>query len=207
MTQRGSTRAGALTAQRRIEQGLAEMVGLVRGVIADGVVSSHEAEHLAKWTRAHPEIATRYPANVLARRLERIFQDGRVDGRERKRLSALLGQLAGNPAGLSGGFRLATDLPLTVPAPDIVFEGQTFVFAGEMAYGPLHACESEVVTRGGSAERVVNRRTDYLVIGTIAADDWAQSAFGPLVDEVVAYRERGVPIAVVSEEQWVEVLT
>ena len=33
------------------------------------------------------EIATRYPANLLSRRLERIFMDGRVDGRERTRLA------------------------------------------------------------------------------------------------------------------------
>ena len=97
------------------------MVGLVRGVIEDGVVSSDEAEQLSRWTRDHPEISTRYPANILSRRLERIFLDGRVDGRERARLEALLQQLAENPAGLGGTFRLATDLPLTRPPPDVVF--------------------------------------------------------------------------------------
>ena len=73
------------------------MVGLVRGVIADGVVSTDEAEHLSEWTRANPEIATRYPANILSRRLERIFMDGRVDRRERTRLAALLSHLFGEP--------------------------------------------------------------------------------------------------------------
>jgi len=200
-------RAGKLGEQRRIEQGLAEMVGLVRGVIADGIVSSDEAEHLSQWTRDHPEIASRYPANVLSRRLERIFVDGRVDGRERKRLASLLSQLAENPAGFTGGFRLATDLPVTRPEPEIVFGGQTFVFAGEMSYGPTHACEREVTERGGVCERGVNRRTDYVVVGTIAADDWCQTAFGALVDEVVQYRSRGVPIAVVTEEHWAAALT
>ena len=36
-----------LNAQRRVEQGLAEMVGLVRGVIADGKVSGEEAQRLS----------------------------------------------------------------------------------------------------------------------------------------------------------------
>jgi NAD-dependent DNA ligase len=182
------------------------MVGLVRGVIADGSVSSDEAEQLAKWTRENPDVALSYPANVLARRLERIFHDGRVDGRERHRLKALLAQLAENPAGLSGGFRLATDLPVSRPTPEVVFEGQTFVFAGEMDYGPTHACEREVNDRGGTCERLVNRRTDYVVIGNLAAEDWCQLAFGSLIDEVVQYRARGVPIAVVSEADWVAAL-
>ena len=199
-------RAGKLDAQRRISQGLAEMVGLVRGVIADGVVSSDEAEHLSQWTRDNPEIATRYPANVLSRRLERIFLDGRVDARERRRLGALLAQLAENPSGMGGGFPLATDLPVTRPPPEVVFEGQTFVFAGDMQYGPTHACEREVTELGGVCERMVNRRTDYLVIGSLAASDWCQLPFGELVDEVVQYRARGVPIAVITEEHWIAAL-
>lgn len=199
-------RATQLKAQRRVEQGLAEMVGLVRGVIADGDVSSEEAERLSDWAKENPEIATRYPANLLARRLERIFMDGRADRRERQRLASMLSQLAENPTGFGGGYPLATDLPLTVPPPEVVFEGQTFVFGGELAYGPLHACEREVRERGGICERSVNRRTDYLVIGAIAASDWSQSGFGGLIDEVVQYGERGVPIAIIGEEHWADAL-
>jgi len=195
-------RAVQLKAQRRVEQGLAEMVGLVRGVIADGDVSAEEAHRLSEWARANPEIATRYPANLLARRLERIFMDGRADRRERERLAAVLNQLAENPTGFGGGYPLATDLPVTTPVPEVVFEGQTFVFGGAMAYGPIHACEREVRERGGVCERSVNRRTDFVVVGSMAAADWSQSEFGALVDEVVQYRQRGVPIAVITEEHW-----
>jgi len=201
-----SSRVRTLQAQRRIEQGLAEMVGLVRGVAADGVVSSDEASRLSEWTRANPEPAARWPANILARRLGRIFADGRLDGRERERLSALLAQLAQNPEGIGRGFPLATDLPITRPEPDVVFEGQTFVFAGELAYGPTRACEREVMELGGTCERTVNRRTDYVVIGALSAADWTQGAFGSLVDQVVEYRTRGVRIAVITEEHWASAL-
>ena len=182
------------------------MVGLVRGVIADGVVSSEEAERLAEWMREHPEVVTRWPANILSRRLERIFLDGRVDRREQQHLGALLSQIAENTAGYGGGFRLATDLPLSAPEPEVVFEGQAFLFAGEMAYGPVHACEREVTELGGTCERIVNRRTDYVVIGSISASDWCQSSFGDVLDEVVQYRARGVPIAVISERHWTAAL-
>ena len=201
------TRALKLKSQRRIEQGLAEMVGLVRGVVADGKVSAEEARRLAEWARENPEIATRYPANLLARRLERIFMDGRADRKERDRLAQMMEQLADNPSGFGGGYPLATDLPLTQPAPEVVFEGQSFVFGGEMAYGPERACEREVRERGGLCERTVNRRTDYVVIGSLAAADWTQADFGHLIDDVVEYRERGVPIAVITEDHWVDALT
>jgi hypothetical protein len=180
-----SARVRALQAQRRIEQGLAEMMGLVRGVVADGVVSSDEANRLSEWTHANPETAARWPANILARRLGRIFADGRLDGRERDRLGAVLAQLAQNPEAIGRGFPLATDLPITHPAPEVVFERQTFVFAGELAYGPTRACEREVMELGGTCERTINRRTDYVVIGALSANDWRQAAFGPLGDEGV----------------------
>lgn len=199
-------RAVQLEAQRRVEQGLAEMVGMVRGVIADGAVSAEEAHRLSEWAKENPEIATRYPANLLARRLERIFMDGRADKRERRRLAAMLSQLAENPTGFGGGYPLATDLPITDPPPEVVFEGQTFVFGGEMAYGPIHACEREVRERGGICERSVNRRTDYVVIGAMAADDWSQAAFGDLIDEVVEYGGRGVPIPIITEPHWADAL-
>ena len=201
-----TNRAGKLSALRRVEQGLAEMVGLVPGVIADGKVSEEEAQRLSDWARANPEIATRYPANLLSSRLERIFLDGRVDSRERKRLGAMLSQLAANTSGFGGEFALSTDLPITRPDPEVVFEGQTFVFAGAMAYGPTHTCEREVLDLGGRHERTVNRRTDYVVIGSLAATDWSQLSFGNLVDEVVEYRSRGVPIAVITEEHWAAAL-
>jgi hypothetical protein len=197
-------RARRLGEHRRLEEGLAEMLGLVRGVIADGTVSADEAHHLARWTREHPDVATQWPANLLARRLEQIVRDGRVDARERRHLGSLLLQLTKNGAGRE--LALATDLPIDRPEPEVVFEGRTFVFAGEMAYGPRRACEREVVELGGECERTVTRRTDYLVIGTLAASEWSQAGFGPRVDEVVQYRARGVPIAIVSEERWADAL-
>ena len=206
MPTRAVGRARRLKERERVERGLAEMIGLVRGVIADGFVSSDEAEHLAEWARENPEVAVRWPANLLARRLEQIFRDGRVDSRERKHLASLLEQLAGNPAGLSDGFALATDLPISRPEPEIVFEGSTFVIAGEMAYGPTRACEREIEDLGGICERTISRRTDFVVIGSISALEWCQTGFGELVDEVVQHRARGAEIAVISEEHWAEAL-
>ena len=206
MPNQPSGRARRLNDQRRVDQGLSEMMGLIRGVIADGVVSSEEAEQIAQWSRENPEVASRWPANLLNRRLERIFLDGRVDAKERKYLATLLGQVAENPMGLSEGFRLASDLPLTRPEPEIEFEGATFVFAGEMAFGPTRSCERETEDLGGICEPNVSRRTDYVVIGALGAQDWSQGSFGSVVDEVVSLRRRGAEIAVVSEDAWARAL-
>ena len=69
-----TNRAGALDALRRIEQGLAEMIGLVRGVIAYGKVTDEEAQHLCTGTRVEPESANGYQANDLSRPPRRARQ-------------------------------------------------------------------------------------------------------------------------------------
>ena len=98
-----------------------------------------------------------------------------MDGRERRLLESVLGQLAESPGNLN---RLATDLPVDRPPPRVLFPGRTFVFAGEMAYGPRRACEREVEELGGSCDRAVTRRTDYLVIGSLDAE--GSFAHGPM---------------------------
>jgi hypothetical protein len=182
---------------------VAELVGIIRGVVADGHVSSEEATHLVEWTRNHPELAERWPADMLARRLENIFRDGRVDARDRRLLESILGQLAENRGSLA---RLATDLPLDRPPPPVRFPGHTFVFAGEFSYGPRHACEREVEDLGGRCDRTVTRRTDFLVIGALAGEDWTQSGFGREVDDVVRLRHRGEEVAILSEDRWAAAL-
>jgi len=199
-----AARARRLQEQRRIERALAEMVGVVRAIVADGTVSADEATHLAAWTRENPEIAARWPANMLAMRLESIVRDGRVDARERAHLEAVLRQLAQNPGGMA--FSLATDLPVDRPEPPVAFRSRTFVFAGEMAYGPRRACEREVADLGGTCERTVSRRTNYLVLGALSALEWGQEGFGAQVDEVAQLRARGARIAIVSEEHWANAL-
>jgi hypothetical protein len=79
-----------------LDQTIAEMLGLIPRVLADGVVSKEEeAEALSEWTAAHSEVVEAWPGKVLAHRLDKIFQDGRVDVGEREDLQRLLRALAG----------------------------------------------------------------------------------------------------------------
>lgn len=204
MSRTASARARLLQEHRRMEQGLAELVGVVHGIVADGRVSEEEASRLARWTEENGDVAARWPANLLALRLRRILEDGRVDTAERRTLEALLGSLASSAAWICG--TLATDLPVDIPEPQVVFESRSFVFAGDMAFGPLRACEREVSDLGGTCERTVSRRTDYLVLGALSAADWSQDGFGEQVDAVVRLRARGARIAIISEEHWAQAL-
>lgn len=68
---------------RRITRDLAEMLGLAKGVLADGRVSDEEVRALNAWTEAHPDVVSAWPGRILHRRLRTILSDGRVTNQER----------------------------------------------------------------------------------------------------------------------------
>jgi NAD-dependent DNA ligase len=191
--------------QRRVDAAIDELIGLIRGIVADDEVSERETIKLAEWTQLHPDVVNDWPANVVVRRINRIFDDGRVDGEEREELKELLLEVIGqNDVPLTTA---PTELPLSRPAPEIIFDQNVFVFTGKFVYGPRRVCEAEVLERGGRTSNSVTLDTAYVVIGSIGSRDWIHSSWGRKIEKAVDYRSRELcPIAVVSEQRWTSFL-
>jgi NAD-dependent DNA ligase len=189
--------------RRRIDAGIDELLGFIQGILADGEVSEAETIALAAWTLKHSEIVCDWPVNVLAGRLNRIFADGRVDEAEREDLRTLLVEILGeneNPLVTS-----STRLPLSMPAPDVIFDQNVFVLTGKFAFGPRRVCEAEVLALGGKTSDHVTLQTSYVVIGSVGSRDWIHSSWGRKIEKAVEYRGL-CPIAIISEQHWAEFL-
>ena len=61
---------------------MCEMLGIVKGVLADGVVNEAEAALLNTWATQHPDAAEQWPVNIIKERLDPIFADGKVSSAE-----------------------------------------------------------------------------------------------------------------------------
>lgn len=191
-------------AMRREDRNICEMLGLVKGVLADGTVSAAEIDLLHGWARAHPDVIEGWPGRVLYRRLETIAADGVVTDTEREDLAELLRQIVGGQAGILVGASTATELPLDRPPPVIAFQDCGFVFTGKFAFGPRAACEEAVQRLGGWCAPSVTRQTRYLVIGTFGSRDWIQSSHGRKIEKAVGYRDmRGAPF-IIGEDHWAD---
>lgn len=193
-------------AHARLRRDLAEMLGLAKGIVADGVVNEDEAMALMTWADNHPELAMAFPGNVLYRRLGRIFDDGYASEEECEDLRGLLQELAGGEGGMVGGETASTGLPLDDPQPQVEIPDRVFVLTGRFAYGTRKACEEAVRRVGGWVEPNVTQRTDYLVIGAFASRDWIQTSYGRKIEKAMDYRERFSVPRIVAEEHWVAVL-
>ena len=177
-----------------------ELLGLAKGIAADGMVNQQEAEFLQKWLLANVAVKDNPIIATLFKRINEILEDNNLDDEEARELLDTLHKFGGGDFGL-GEMQKSTSLHFDDPPPNIDFQGRRFCFTGTFAYGSRSDCRRSVESLGG-IEGSLTKSTDYLVIGIYATDSWAHSSFGRKIEKAVEYREKGSEIAIVSEEHW-----
>lgn len=187
---------GDRIASRQID----ELVGLARGLAADGDINQAEAEFLQKWLAANISISQQPLIRTLYERINEALADGVLDDEEKASLLETLGSFSNGDFELGEVLKPST-LPLCDPPPTLSFTGKTYCFTGTFIYGQRKACERAVVERGGVSGGL-SRKTEVLVIGAYATDSWKHSTFGNKILQASEWRDEGRPISIVSEEHW-----
>lgn len=195
-----------LYARRTHDRVIAEMLGVVKGMICDGVLTDGEAVALKQWIHSHPDVVASFPGNVLAERVTAVFRDGILDEDERSELLEVMRSLSGESEDQTGDLNRATRLPCDTPPPTVFFDGREFCLTGVFAYGARAACEAEITARGGRVAKAPTKRTHYLVIGIQASAAWVQGDHGNKIEHAVRLKAKGHPIAIIPEEHWVEAI-
>jgi len=188
---------------RRTDRGVHEMLGMVRGIVCDGIVTEGEVKAFQNWLSAHPDETVCWPGNVLAERIIRIVSDGKVDAVEQHELYELFCDTVGEgDISKDEPQSFSTRLPFDDPPPAIIFPEHLFCFTGAFVYGTRSQCEHSTILRGGVCKKTIVKQPMTLVIGGHANDAWIHSTFGRKIEEAMDHRQEGVPIAIVSEECW-----
>lgn len=189
----------AAVADRQID----ELIGIVKGVMADGIVTQGEVEFLLRWMEANRQAANLWPAKALYPRLAQVVAKGFMNlHEEREMLDLLMRTIGGNTAPHVGFSSNSTKLPLTEPVEPLSFEGRAFCFTGTFHSGSREWCHSQVIDRQGRSIGNITKKLDYLVIGDLGTETWAHSTHGRKIEKAIAYNTAGCRIAIVSEEHW-----
>lgn len=178
------------------------LIGLCKGVVADGVVNQDEADALRTWLiHARSVIDNPMVANLLTR-VDAMLVDGRLDPDESADLLGVLRGIAGTEV-VVGELQKPSTLPLDQPPPAVVFPGKMFVFTGTCAFGTRAECTAATVAHGGVVHGTITKHTDFLVLGTYVTDSWIHETYGRKIEKAMQYRDDGLPLAIVGESQWV----
>ncbi|MGH9875887.1 MAG: BRCT domain-containing protein [Pyrinomonadaceae bacterium] len=194
------------TDKRVLKRSCESLLGICTGLMADGQLNDDEIRFLNLWLADNSDIALTWPGEVLVARIRSVLADGQITEEERAYLKQTLSDLLGGTlteTGAAGG--TATRLPIN-DVEAIEVDGASFCFTGDFLFGPRKSCESAVTERGGVVLPGVQTDLDYLVIGTLASREWANTTFGRKIEKAMEYQRKGCSLLIVSEEQWVQFL-
>lgn len=197
----GETAPIPANATARFRRDTSELLGICRGILADGAVNTNEAQFLLDWINRHAEHRNRYPFSVLYERLSDALADGTLDHDEEASLLSALVAAVGGEADSYGACSLSATLPLNDPLPHMQAAAE-FVLTGTFESGSRAAISAMIEHLGGRVADNVRRDTSYLVVGALASPDWANTSHGRKIERAVELREAGHPIAIVPESHW-----
>ena len=177
------------------------LLGLCRGLIADGKINQSETDALYTWLMAHEETIENPVMTAFKKELRNFTREETKNSSKNIELLKLLDGLVGGKTEV-GECLHTTTLWLDDPPPEVLFEDRKFCLTGKFSYGRRGQCEDEIRTRGGMCQQSPTKATDYLIIGSYAEGTWIQSAYGRKIEKAVALRASGLPIRIISETHW-----
>lgn len=178
------------------------LIGLSKGLIADGEVVLAEAEFLYNWLIQNQHSEHPIILNLLNRVAE-MLEDGVFDSEESQELLSLLQSFSGDVTQL-GEMAKTTSLPIDQPAPKINFKGSNFLCTGTFAFGKRKDCDEAIEKLGGTISKSVNKTLNYLVLGTYVSESWAHESYGRKIEKAMANREKGQELVIITEEHWLQ---
>lgn len=199
----GAAPVAAMTRDSRRDRSVDELLGMCRGILADGEVNQSEAIFLLDWLDRHREFQDTFPFNALYPRVRDALEDGVLDlDEQRDLLGALSSTVGGEVATSMGSNSLSTELPFDNPCPTILYAASVFVVTGVFTYGKRRAVCYAIESRGGAIRSAVSASTDYVVVGEIGSRDWLHSSYGRKIQQAVDLRQEGARISIVPERHW-----
>lgn len=196
MTEKQYLRTSALKSRT-----MDELIGLCKGIIADGDVSQKEAQFLINWLENNKNISDTFPANVIYPRLAAMLTDGTLDEAEAQELLAFLQSCTGE-IGQEATINLSCGIAFDDPLPDLCFAGQEFCLTGQFAYGQRNDVTERTQALGAKVIGNVVKRGCVLVVGCMATKTWMHSSHGLKIQKAIEARDAGAPICIVPEEHW-----
>jgi len=199
---RGVNRKAEATDAGLLGRSCEALWGICSGIMADQELGDEEIRFLDEWLRDNKEIAATWPGDVVYARVQDVLADGVITEDERNHLKQTLtglidGTLRDTPARPKTPTAMPIEETLTIEIP-----GRSFCFTGTFLFGTQAACERAVSRRGGIPLPEVQPELDYLVVGAMASEAWADMDFGRNVQQATDYQKEGCDIVIIGEEIW-----
>ena len=184
-----------------MSRSLGALLGIATGVLADKTLVDGEIRFLKEWLDNNSAIATAWPGDVIYQKVQEVLADGEITESERAHLVQTLEQLVGGTLSDLAEAKHVTQM-LPYETPQIAFPGAFFCLTGDFAFAPRNKCEQAISSRGGTIKSSVSKKLNYLVVGGLGSEEWKHGSFGTKIEQAIALKRAGSPIALIHENHW-----
>ena len=182
------------------------LLGLVHGIMADGVLSDSEILSLNSWISTNSFLSGCYPFDEIDSLLSSVLADKMITDDERNTLLAFLSSLVEfkDSYNLSeSDFSALRDTysvdGICASCPDIQIADHIFCFTGESYRATRKEIRDTIEQLGGIFRGSVSAKTDYLVVGNAGNPCWAYACYGRKIEEAVSLRKSGSHVVIINE--------
>ncbi|MEX2176570.1 MAG: BRCT domain-containing protein [Pirellulaceae bacterium] len=183
-----------------------ELIGIARGVLADGRLVIEEARFLLDWLSRNEPVRRDFFGATLFNSLDRVLHDEELSAEEEDSLFGLLLRFVGPLPEPTREVSYSSSLPLDDPPPLIEIVTNNFCFTGKFQSGSRTHCQSVVIAAGGEIHKYPVFATHYLVVGDLGSRDWIHSTSGRKIERAIEIRSQGHPLRIVAECHWCDCL-
>jgi NAD-dependent DNA ligase len=176
------------------------LYGIIMGIMADNIITDDEINFLNIWLLDNKDFCTTFPLNVIRNQVVKILADGIFTNDERQHLQETLKSIIGGTfkeTGAAGG--ISTTFGMDYP-DNIAISGSKFCLTGNFVSGTREKCESSIKKFGGIPSKTVTKDLSFLVVGTLASNDWIATGHGRKIEKAIHYKDKGSYILIISEE-------
>lgn len=191
------------------DRNIDELIGISRGLLADGIINEAEAKFLLQWIENHFDSSDlkEYPFNTIYDRLKKVLADEILDKDEAIEIKELLQSFTGERPIAEQVKSMSSSLPLSDPLPNVELDGSVFCLTGAFTIGTRKQCENIIKELGGSTKKIPTLNTNYLVIGILGNDDWIHSSYGRKIEKAAELRDKKkIDLKIITEEHFIKYL-
>ena len=187
----------------------AELIGILRGVACDRVLSASEAKFVYEWMNLHKQTDDGVTYVHLLDTLQALETSTNGKFNEPRELQAVLkiiNKLVNGGSCEPTAFDVTMDVADSILPSEIIFNDQTFCFTGKLKSGARAKAHYETEKKGGIIVDQVSSRLNYLVCGDLGSRDWSQSTFGEKIRAALNFKNKGANLLIIDERIWSDAL-
>lgn len=180
--------------------------GILHGILSDNRIEVSELNYLKDWLDSNYHLETVYPYDEVYSLLHKVLNDGKIDEEEELILKAFFSEFIDTSKSYNinqGDFteikKVMNINGLCALAPNIEINDNLFCFTGESSKMKRSEIEKIIIENGGSFNKNVVSKTNYLIVGDNGNPCWAFSCYGRKVEKAMELRKQGKQILIIHE--------